>query len=121
MDAQEAVRHWLAQGQRLPAFGHPLYAEGDPRATALLGLFDPAPIYAELREAGEELAGERPNIDFALAALADRFALPPMATFSLFAIARSVGWIAHALEQAASQQMIRPRARYIGPPLAFPS
>lgn len=117
MGAEEAVRHWLAQGQRLPAFGHPLYAEGDPRALALLRLFEPAPIYVELQDAVEKLAGEKPNIDFALAAIADRFALPPKASFSLFAIARSVGWIAHALEQSASRQMIRPRARYAGPAL----
>lgn len=117
MGAEEAVRHWLAQGQRLPAFGHPLYPDGDPRATALLRLFEAAPIYADLRGAVESQAGEKPNIDFALAALADRFALPAKASFSLFAIARSVGWIAHALEQSASGKMIRPRARYSGPAL----
>ncbi len=30
-----AARDWLAQGRKLPAFGHPLYPNGDPRATAL--------------------------------------------------------------------------------------
>jgi citrate synthase len=115
MGAETAVRDWLAQGHRVPAFGHPLYSEGDPRATALLTLFEPGPLYPALRDAAERLTGEKPNIDFALAALADRFDLPPTASFSLFAIARSVGWIAHALEQSASGRMIRPRARYIGP------
>lgn len=115
MGAEPAVRDWLAQGHRVPAFGHPLYADGDPRATALLAHFEPGPLYPALRDAAEALTGEKPNIDFALAALADRFDLPPTASFSLFAIARSVGWIAHALEQSASGRMIRPRARYIGP------
>jgi citrate synthase len=117
MGAEEAVRNWLAQGQRVPAFGHPLYAEGDPRAIALLARFEPDPLYPALRDAAEELTGEKPNIDFALAALADRFDLPPTASFSLFAIARSVGWIAHTLEQSAGGRMIRPRARYVGPAL----
>jgi citrate synthase len=35
----------------------------------------------------------------------------------LFALARSVGWIAHALEQSQAGALIRPRARYIGPDL----
>lgn len=119
MGAENAVRHWLAQGHRVPAFGHPLY-DGDPRAVALLAHFEPGPLYPALRDAAEKLTGEKPNIDFALAALADRFDLPPTASFSLFAIARSVGWIAHALEQSASGRMIRPRARYVGPSLPVP-
>jgi citrate synthase len=40
--------------------------------------------------------------------------LPRSAALSLFAIGRSVGWIAHALEQQASGQLIRPRARFVG-------
>lgn len=118
MGAEDAVRHWLAQGHPLPAFGHPLYAEGDPRAIALLSRFEPDPLYPALQKAAEALTGERPNIDFALAALADRFRLPPNASFSLFAIARSVGWIAHALEQSATGRIIRPRARYVGAALS---
>jgi citrate synthase len=60
------------------------------------------------------MTGEQPNVDFALAALADRFGLPRDAGFVLFALARSVGWIAHALEQSATGHLIRPRARYVG-------
>jgi citrate synthase len=36
----------------------------------------------------------------------------------LFAIGRSVGWIGHAMEQYATGQLIRPRARYVGVPPA---
>lgn len=115
--AAAAVRDWLSQGRPLPAFGHPLYPAGDPRAGALLSYFEPSPAFAALREAVEAATGERPNVDFALAALADARDLPADAGFIIFALARSVGWIAHALEQTATGQLIRPRARYVGPPL----
>jgi citrate synthase len=39
----------------------------------------------------------------------------------LFAIGRSVGWIGHALEQYATGQLIRPRAKYVGVPPAAAS
>jgi citrate synthase len=114
-DASGAVRSWLAQGRRLPGFGHPLYSRGDPRALALLGQFAVPQAYAELAEAGRRLTGEEPNIDFALAALAAAFDLPLAAPLALFAIARSVGWLGHAMEQNAAGTLIRPRARYVGP------
>lgn len=115
--ANTAVRAWLARGHRLPGFGHPLYGAGDPRARDLLAHLDPSPDFVELAAAGREFAGEEPNIDFALAALADAHGLPPGAPLSLFAVARSVGWLAHAMEQNATGALIRPRARYIGPPV----
>jgi citrate synthase len=115
--AKGAVRRWLALGNPMPGFGHPLYPDGDPRATALFAHFRPPPIHAELCAAVESLTGEQPNVDFAMAAVADSFGLPQTAPFTTFAIARSVGWAAHILEQAAAGSLIRPRARYVGPPI----
>ena len=60
------------------------------------------------------MSGERANVDFALAALADRYRLPTDAPFTIFVLARSVGWLAHMLEQAETGALIRPRARYTG-------
>jgi citrate synthase len=116
--AHDAVREWLARGEPLPTFGHPLYPEGDPRAVALLGQFRLSGLFAEVRAAAEDLTGDLANVDFALAALADAYALPREAPFVVFALSRSVGWIAHALEQTAAGQLIRPRARYVGPAIA---
>jgi citrate synthase len=113
--APDAARSWLAQGRPLPGFGHRLYPGGDPRAGALLSGLVLPPVYAAVAEAAGELTGEAPNVDFALAALAEIHRLPPGAPLALFAIARSVGWLAHAMEQAASGTLIRPRARYVGP------
>ena len=116
--AEEAVREWLARGEPLPAFGHPLYPQGDPRAIALMNNIKLSRIFTEVRAAAEDLTGDPPNVDFALAALADAHALPKQAPFVIFALSRSVGWIGHVLEQVATGQLIRPRARYVGPALA---
>ena len=58
-----------------------------------------------------------PNVDAALAALACALDLPRGAASLIFALGRTVGWIAHALEQYEGR-MIRPRARYTGKPPA---
>lgn len=113
--AEQAIRRTLAQGNRLPAFGHPLYPDGDIRALALLSQFDLPPVFAEVRQTGEAMVGEKVNIDFTLAAMAAAFDLPREAPIIVFSLARSAGWLAHAMEQIESGQLIRPRARYAGP------
>ncbi len=111
----------LARGERLPGFGQPLYPEGDPRAVAILaGLAQAASgAHALARQAadiGFRLTGRHANVDFALAATAIGLGLPRGAALGLFIIGRTVGWIAHAIEQYESGILIRPRARYLGPP-----
>lgn len=112
--ADPAIERWLARGHGLPGFGHPLYPYGDPRARCLLANIQPDAELAMLRDAVAEGLNLQPNIDFALLAITRLHALPPRSGFSLFAIARSVGWVAHALEQVAAGAIIRPRARYQG-------
>jgi citrate synthase len=67
-------------------------------------------------EAATSTTGEFPNVDFGLAAVARVLRLPPGSPLILFAIGRSVGWIGHAIEQYATGQLIRPRAKYVGVP-----
>jgi citrate synthase len=98
-----------------PGFGHALYADGDPRAGALLAAIEVPPALAALRAEIEAGAGQRANVDFALVAVRQSLGLPGEAPFALFAVARTAGWLAHAIEQAAAGQLIRPRARYVGP------
>jgi len=110
----------LARGERLPGFGQPLYPEGDPRATAILAaLAQTSPeAYKPAEKAAEtamRLIGRHPNVDFALAAAAIGLGLPRRGALGMFIIGRTVGWIAHAIEQYESGILIRPRARYLGP------
>jgi len=114
LGVEQAVREWLAQGRTLPGFGHPLYPDGDVRAAALLELLPTRRAYTELLGYVARSVGEAPNIDFALAVIAETFDLPAEAPFILFALGRCVGWLAHALEQVEAHRLIRPRARYVG-------
>lgn len=114
-DPSSEIAARLAAGETIPGFGHPLYPEGDIRARALLsGILPAFPVAARFTEAVKHLTGAEPSIDFALVALRRHLGLPLGSAFLIFAIGRSVGWIAHALEQRANGQLIRPRALYIG-------
>ena len=111
--AAAALRRRLAAGEDLPGFGHPLYPNGDPRAAALLAeVVDP--LAAALIGEAERLTGLKPTLDFGLVATRRTLRLPRGAAFSLFAVGRTVGWIAHALEQRKQGVLIRPRAVYVG-------
>lgn len=109
------LAHYLSTGLPLAGFGHHIYPDGDPRAAALLALFEPPQVIARFIEKVTALTGLQPNIDVALAALVAHHRLPADAAFGLFATARSVGLLAHSLEQLAVAQVIRPRGRYVGP------
>jgi citrate synthase len=110
----KVVAHYLSTGLPLAGFGHHLYPDGDPRATALLALFEPPEVIARFIEKVTDLTGLQPNIDVALAALVAHHRMPADAAFGLFATARSVGLLAHCIEQLGVHQVIRPRGRYVG-------
>lgn len=115
--AAAAVEMRLRRGDGVPGFGHPLYPDGDPRAAALLPLLPKESGRDDLISVMEETAGKHPNIDFALVSLRRALGLPRGSALALFAVGRAAGWIAHALEQGAEDRLIRPRARYVGPPI----
>lgn len=108
------IEHHLSAGLSVPGFGHHIYPDGDPRAAILLAQFDPPDGIARFIEKATHSTGMKPNIDVALAALVARYQLPSDAAFGLFAISRSVGLLAHSMEQLAEPQVIRPRGRYVG-------
>jgi citrate synthase len=117
----QLVRERLRRGENLPGFGHPLYPEGDPRAALLLQMLagvSPRPAglarIQRLIDAVNESCGRPPSLDFALAAIISLYELQAGAALSLFAAGRMAGWLAHALEQQDSSNLIRPRANYAG-------
>jgi citrate synthase len=121
----------LRRGEGIPGLGHPLYPDGDPRAAELLervrALAGPAPAadpacparLAVVEAVLDALGGRRlppPNVDFALAALAHVTGMTRGAAEAVFAVGRTAGWLAHALEEYERATPIRPRATYVGPP-----
>ncbi|MBB4094738.1 citrate synthase [Ochrobactrum pecoris] len=116
MGADAAIKDQLRQGIQFHFFGHPLYREtGDIRASALLEYLELPDPYRDLEQSAADILGEKPNVDFALAAITEIYDLPPDAPLFLFALARIAGWLAHALEQADNGSLIRPRAEFTPP------
>ncbi|NHL70778.1 citrate synthase [Burkholderia ambifaria] len=117
LGAAHVVDHHLKSAIPIPGFGHHLYPDGDPRAAALLARLDPPAELAHFIDKVTMLTGQRPTIDVALAMLSVQLRLPRDAAFGLFSIARSVGLLAHCIEQLRVGKVIRPRSRYTGPTL----
>ncbi len=124
-DVPRVVAELLRRGEKVPGFGHFVYRSGDPRAAVLLDLVRrAAPKSGQLAVADAVLAEVRqkslpePNIDFAIATLARVAGMVRGAGEAIFAVARTAGWIAHALETYAGPGPLRPRAVYIGRPAA---
>jgi citrate synthase len=113
-DGAAAVHARLARGDDIPGFGHPLYPDGDPRAAALLAAIRPPASILDIFAAVADATGQTPSIDAALVALERTKRLPRGAALAVFALGRTVGWLAHAMEQRQSGQLIRPRAAYSG-------
>ncbi|MBN8899733.1 MAG: citrate synthase/methylcitrate synthase [Rhodospirillales bacterium] len=119
----------LARGDRLMGFGHRIYRVTDPRSDVVkraVGSLGNAAGRIRFAEHIEQaaltvLARRKPsrslqtNLEFYTALLLEALEIPRDAFTGVFAAARVVGWIAHAQEQAATQRLIRPQSRYVGP------
>jgi len=120
-DAPRVVGELLRRGERIPGLGHFVYQAGDPRSVLLLDLIrKAAPDSGRLAVAEAVLTEARrralpaPNIEFALAVLSTVAGMIPGAGEAIFAVARTAGWLAHALEEYARATPIRPRGVYTG-------
>jgi citrate synthase len=104
-DADRYVKKLLDRGDRLMGFGHRVYRAEDLERAALA-----------------ELAARKPdrvlatNVEFWSAVVLDYAEVPPNLFTPLFVCARTAGWSAHILEQKREGRLIRPTAKYIGPP-----
>jgi citrate synthase len=126
--AEAWVAERLGRRELLFGFGHRAYKTDDPRGLVLQriarSVADPARF--ELADAVERaglaaLRRARPearlftNVDFYGAVVLEAVGLPREMFTPTFAVARTVGWTAHALEQAADNRLIRPEVEYVGP------
>ena len=126
-DAVRAVGDLLRRGEQIPGLSES-GSYPDPRAKALLDLVKKAAprstryaIAAAVLEETRRRALPEPNVDFALAALANVAGMITGAGEAIFAVARSAGWIAHAMEEYAKNVPLRPRTVYTGPRSGAPS
>ncbi|CAM5377886.1 citrate synthase family protein [Streptomyces abikoensis] len=121
--AGAVVADHLRGGRRVPGLGHRLYKGPDPRATALFARLEQVPGAADALAAAREVEATtarhvplHANVDLALAVLSVSARMPPEAGETVFAVARTAGWIAHALEEYGERPMrMRPSGEYSGP------
>ncbi|NUP37944.1 MAG: helix-turn-helix domain-containing protein [Streptomyces sp.] len=122
-DAAPVIAAELRAGRRIPGLGHRLYPGEDPRARVLFGLLEEipraAPALAAARDIVATTARHSPlhaNVDLALAVLTASSGMPSTAGETIFAVARTAGWIAHALEEYGERPLrMRPSGHYVGP------
>jgi citrate synthase len=132
-DARKVVAGVLDRHQRLMGFGHRVYRAEDPRARVLRRTCRElkAPRYdvadALEQAALTELRERRPdrpietNVEFWAAVILDFAEVPPHMMPAMFTSARTAGWSAHIMEQKKTGRLVRPSARYVGPPPRKPS
>lgn len=124
-DPAEWVRERLARKERIMGFGHRVYKTFDPRAAILRDMLkELSEERGDLRwyEMGhtilETMKAEKgldPNVDFFSAAVYYMLGIDIDLYTPIFAMSRTAGWTAHAMEQWANNRLIRPRAAYVGP------
>ncbi|WP_072806185.1 citrate/2-methylcitrate synthase [Rhodococcoides yunnanense] len=133
IDAADSwARSKISAGERIMGFGHPVYRTEDPRSVLL-------------RDTAQELGGEliakavqvekivataladlKPdrklyaNVEYYAGVLMELCGIPRSMFTPTFACSRMVGWCANIVEQSHDSKIIRPIARYDGPPAPQP-
>jgi 2-methylcitrate synthase/citrate synthase II len=125
--AEAWLRAALARKERVMGFGHRVYKAGDVRAAILKKYARKAAEasgslkWEETAAVFERVLGEEknlfPNLDWPAGRLYHALGLEIPLYTPIFVMARVAGWSAHVIEQQANNRLIRPRGRYVGPPL----
>ncbi|HWL43789.1 MAG TPA: citrate/2-methylcitrate synthase [Ilumatobacter sp.] len=127
------VRAEVAAGRRIMGFGHAVYRAPDPRSALLRQVAESLAkegdgalveqaiaIETEILTTLAELKPDRPlpsNVEFYAGVIMATVGLPREMFTPTFAVSRVIGWVTHAVEQAAAGKLIRPSAHYVGPPV----
>ncbi|HTT85768.1 MAG TPA: citrate/2-methylcitrate synthase [Acidimicrobiales bacterium] len=130
--AEEWIRDAVDRGERIMGFGHRVYKTEDPRSVFLRDLArDLGGPLAELaceveRTVVDVLAEVKPghrlyaNVEFYAGVVMAACGIPRDMFTPTFASSRVIGWATQIMEQAADNRLIRPTARYVGPPPPVP-
>jgi citrate synthase len=125
------ARNWtndaIERKELIMGFGHRVYKNGDHRARILekylkeLGTARNEMWRVEVYHAIKDTVWEKkqlyPNVDYPCGLVYYFMGLPIDVYTPLFVAARVSGWSAHIIEQYTNNRIMRPRSRYIGPPL----
>jgi citrate synthase len=126
--ASDWIRGAVERGERIMGFGHPVYKTDDPRSIFLRGVAErlggPRVDFAVAVEQliVDTLAELKPgrqlyaNVEYYAGVVMEAAGLPADLFTPTFAVSRVIGWCANVLEQATDNRIIRPSARYVGPP-----
>ncbi len=129
---EAVVREAVLRGERIMGFGHRVYKSDDPRSLFLRdvarGLGGDLISFAErvercVVEVLQELKpgrGLHANVEFYAGVVMERCGIARELFTPTFACSRTIGWTAHVAEQVAHNRLIRPAARYVGPPAPLP-
>ena len=122
------IRDLLARGERVMGFGHAVYRTDDPRSTMLRDVATRlggqlAELAVEVEKIVLRLLAEtkpdRPlytNVESYAGVVMNACWVPRRMFTPTFAVSRVIGWSANIAEQADERTLIRPAARYVGPP-----
>ncbi|MFF4396138.1 citrate synthase [Streptomyces sp. NPDC001480] len=121
--AAPVIADELRAGRRIPGLGHRLYTGEDPRARVLFDLLEQVPRAEPALLAARDIVATtarhaplHANVDLALAVFTVATGMPATAGETVFAVARTAGWIAHALEEYGERPLrMRPSGHYVGP------
>nr|WP_228723264.1 citrate/2-methylcitrate synthase [Desulfosediminicola flagellatus] len=122
--AEEVILDKLANGVKIPGFGHRVYRCEDPRVALLkahaeevtrsMNKRNTFEITREIERVVLEKTKVYANVDLYTASLYDAMGLQKELFTPVFAVSRIVGWTSHILEQWSDNRLIRPRAEYCG-------
>lgn len=122
--AKDWMLNALASKRKVMGFGHRVYKSGDSRVPTMkkyaqsMAKVTGVTKWMEMYEALEQTMIEKkkiyPNLDFPAGPAYYMMGFEIDFFTPIFVMARTSGWSAHIMEQAASNRIIRPLSEYVG-------